>query len=200
MTTQVNLQDDDFANLQYEGPVDPTSTGGWYNSFRYGQFTLAGLVKFAAGNKLRLRPQISAGYSDMQALTKDILNRWVMPGDEAKTSIPAILDPLTEQQIVNASGAQVSAVYPYNLYNYSTERVVDGDYIKLANVSLSYRLPESMLTRARMSTASLSVVANNIWLIYSDKRLNGQDPEFFASGGVAMPSARQITLSLQLGL
>jgi hypothetical protein len=43
-------------------------------------------------------------------------------------------------------------------------------------------------------------VANNLWLIYADKRLNGQDPEFFSSGGVAMPIPRQLTLSLKVGL
>jgi hypothetical protein len=36
-------------------------------------------------------------------------------------------------------------------------------------------------------------------LLYSDRKLNGQDPEFFASGGVALPQPRQFTLSLNVG-
>lgn len=199
VTTQIPLQDDNFLNLVYEGPVDPVTTGGFYNSFRYKSFTISGLLKFAAGNVLRLRPTISAGYSDMAAMSKDMLNRWVMPGDENHTTIPAIIDPVTAIQIVDNNGGQVSAVYPYNLYNYSTERVAKGDYLKLANISLTYNMPLNLPARIGMTSASLSAVANNIWVIYSDKKLNGQDPEFFASGGVALPTPKQITLSLKLG-
>jgi hypothetical protein len=39
----------------------------------------------------------------------------------------------------------------------------------------------------------------NPWLIYADKRLNGQDPEFVNSGGVALPIAKQYTLTLKMG-
>ena len=199
-TTYVNLQSTDIDNMVYMGPVDPTATGGLYNQLRYKNFTVSGLLKFAYGNVLRLNPNISAAYSDMSAMTKDVMNRWIMPGDEEFTSIPALIDGVSATQIVDQNGGQVSAVYPYNLYNYSTERVVKGDYIKLANISLGYNLPQAFATRMGMANASLVVVANNILVIYSDKRLNGQDPEFFSSGGVALPSAKQVTLSLKLGL
>jgi TonB-linked SusC/RagA family outer membrane protein len=199
VTTYVNLQSDDLSNLKYEGPVDATLTGGFYNQISYKRFTLSGLVKFSAGNVLRLRPTIQAGYSDMQAMTKDVLNRWTIPGDEAYTSIPAILDGVSEQQIVDNTGAQVNAIYPYNLYNYSTERVVKGDYIKLANLSFSYQLPQNLCSRLSMTGASITAVTNNIYTIYADKRLNGQDPEFYNSGGVALPTSKQVTVSLKVG-
>ena len=51
-----------------------------------------------------------------------------------------------------------------------------------------------------MRSGSVSVTGNNLWLIYSDSRLHGQDPEFFTTGGVALPVNKQITLSLKLGL
>ena len=41
------------------------------------------------------------------------------------------------------------------------------------------------------------MVASNLWLIYADKKLNGQDPEFFQSGGVALPIPRQVTFSIR---
>ena len=40
----------------------------------------------------------------------------------------------------------------------------------------------------------------NLFLIYADKKLNGQDPEFFNTGGVAAPTPKQFTLTLRLGL
>ncbi|PTS93195.1 hypothetical protein DBR11_25815, partial [Pedobacter sp. HMWF019] len=73
------------------------------------------------------------------------------------------------------------------------------DYIKLRQLSLTYSIPKKIYTKLKMSNAQLSLVGNNIWLIYADKRLNGQDPEFYASGGVAMPVAKQYTLSLKFG-
>jgi len=198
-TTNVSLQSQVLDYLKYEGPVEPTFTGGFFNTFSYKNFSISGLFTFSAGNKLRLKPSIAWAYDDMSVMTKDMLNRWIMPGDEKSTTIPALLDPLSATNIVSSSGTQVSAVYPYNAYNYSTERVVDGDYIKLKNISLGYALPKDLISRFKMSNASINVVANNIWTIMADKRLNGQDPEFFATGGVALPVPKQITVSLKVG-
>ena len=50
------------------------------------------------------------------------------------------------------------------------------------------------------SNLSLKLQATNLFLIYADKKLNGQDPEFFNTGGVASPVPRQFTLTLRLGL
>ena len=123
-----------------------------------------------------------------------------MPGDELKTSVPALIDAVTATQIVDANGGQVSSVYPYNLYNYSNERVAKGDYVKLSSLTLGYNLPRNLTTRLGLSNASLLIGANNLWIIYSDARLNGQDPEFFSSGGVALPDSKKITLSLKVGI
>lgn len=198
-TTYVNLQGNNLAFLKYEGPTDATFAGGFSNQFTYQNITLSALFGFSTGNVLRLKPNIQSSYDDMTAMSRDVLNRFINPGDEKFTNVPAILDPLSGAKIIDASGAAVDIRYPYNLYNYSTERVVKGDYIKLRQVSVSYNLPKSFYSKLKMSNASLSLVGNNIWLIYADKRLNGQDPEFFASGGVALPVPKQYTLSLRLG-
>jgi len=198
-TTNVSLQSQILDYLKYEGPVEPTFTGGFFNTLSYKNFSISGLLTFSTGNKLRLKPTIQATYDDMSVMTKDMLNRWIMPGDELKTSIPAIMDPMSAANVVSAAGTQVSAVYPYNAYNYSTERVVDGDYVKLKQISVGYSLPKELTNRFRMSNASINVVANNVWTIAADKRLRGQDPEFYASGGVALPVPRQITVSLKVG-
>ncbi len=199
VTTYINLQSDKIDNLTYMGPVDPITTGGFYNRINFKGFSLSGLLKFSYGNVIRLPATIKADYSDMQSMTKDMLNRWVMPGDENKTSIPALMDDVSKLHIVDEAGGQVDAKYPYNLYNYSTERVVDGDYIKLVNLSLGYNFPQRWYSKLGMTHASIHITANNLWVIYADERLNGQDPEFFASGGVALPSAKRITLSLKIG-
>ena len=199
LTPTIDLQGDEVDYLKYEGPADATLTGGFWNQFTYKQFQLSGLIKFSTGNVLRLSPAFKSGYGDYNAMSRDVINRWVSPGDELHTSVPAFIDGVSALQITDGSGSQVSVIYPYNLYNYSDERVVSGDYIKLSNISFSYLFTKRICDMFKLTNASLSIVANNIWTIYSDKRLNGQDPEFFASGGVALPSSKQITLSLKLG-
>ncbi|WP_462092669.1 SusC/RagA family TonB-linked outer membrane protein [Sphingobacterium hungaricum] len=198
--TNIYLQSTDVDYLKYHGPVDPTLTGGFFNQFIYKQFTVSALFTFATGNYVRLQPTIDATYNDMTSMSKDIVNRWMRPGDEAYTNIPAILDRYTiDNRVTSSTGAVVNAVYPYNAYNYSDQRVAKGDFIRLKNVSIAYRLPKSITDRLSISSAQLALVGNNLSLLYSDKKLNGADPEFFNNGGVAMPIPRQYTLSLKVG-
>ena len=188
----IYLQSDETRFLKYEGPVNPLVNGGWYNSLRYKNFTLSGLITYSGGNKVRLNPVYKTGYNDLDALPYEFARRWTLPGDHERTDIPSVLDQLY--------AAQVGGLYPYTTYNYSSARVVDGDYVRLKQLSLSYALPADRVSALGLSNLSLSLVANNIYLIYADKRLNGQDPEFSTSGGVAMPIPRQITMSLKIGL
>lgn len=188
--TNVYMQSDVTKYLKYEGPVDPTLNGGFYNAFKYKNFTFSALVTFSAGNKVRLSPQFKTSYSDLDAMSSVFLNRWVMPGDEARTNVPSILSP---REVGQLDG------YPYNNYNFSSARVADGGFVRLKQVSMGYFIPTQLIKRYGFSNASLTIVANNVLLLYSDKALNGQDPEFFGSGGVALPIPRQFTLSLKVG-
>ncbi|TCD12517.1 SusC/RagA family TonB-linked outer membrane protein [Pedobacter frigidisoli] len=199
-SSYVNLQSNDISYLKYEGPNDPTFYGGFYNQFRYKNFSLSALLTFAAGNFVRLDATYQASYSDIYSMSKDMLNRWIMPGDEKFTNIPALLDPFdASQTIKDADGSTISARYPYNLYNFSTERVAKGDYIRFKQISLGYDVPKKITSKLHMANATISLIGNNLALLYSDKNLNGQDPEFFGSGGVALPIPKQYTLSLKVG-
>lgn len=46
---------------------------------------------------------------------------------------------------------------------------------------------------------SLKIQGTNLFLLYADKKLNGQDPNF-QFGGVAVPVPKQFTLTLRLGI
>ncbi|MBQ3730191.1 MAG: TonB-dependent receptor, partial [Muribaculaceae bacterium] len=190
----VNFQEyENLGFLKYEGPVDPTFTGGFGNNFDFKGFHLNVFMTYAFGNKLRLDPVFGAGYSDLTSFTKDFKNRWALPGDEAVTDIPAIA---SRRQVYSNTYLSMA----YNAYNYSTARIADGGFIRLKEVSLTYDVPKSLISRLRLTTASIKLAATNICLIYADKKLNGQDPEFFNSGGVASPNPKQFTLTLRLGM
>ena len=189
----VYLQSDSIQHLIYEGPVDPPITGGFSNTFNYKNWSLNVFITYQAGNKIRLYPAFRGGYVDLDAMPKEFWDRWEMPGDEKITNIPAISD-LYFSYLAGATGS-----YPYNNYNYSTARVADGSFARLKTVSLTYQLGSSALKRLSViKNGSITAAASNMWLIYSDKKLQGQDPEFFNAGGVAQPIQKQITVSLKL--
>lgn len=192
--TAVYLQSDETDFLKYEGSVDPTIVGGFTNTVSYKNFSFGFHISYQAGNKIRLNPAYRNGYSDLDALPNEFKNRWVLPGDEKITYIPSIADSYAAFDLNNANS------YPYNNYNYSTARVVDGSFVRLKSVTLQYMFPTRILQGTPFKTVSTSLVGNNLWLIYSDPNLHGQDPEFFNAGGVALPINKQFTFSLKVGL
>ena len=70
----------------------------------------------------------------------------------------------------------------------------------MKEVSVAYDFPKTITNSLRINNLSLKLQATNLFLIYADKKLNGQDPEFFNTGGVALPMAKQFTLTLRVGL
>lgn len=189
-STGINFQSTDPAYLKYEGSVDPTVTGGFDNQFKYKAWTLGLYFTFQAGNKLRLDPDFSASYGDYSAMPKDLKNRWMKPGDEHYTNVPAIP---SSYQYANIENLDIA----YNAYNYSDIRVANGGFLRLKELTLSYDFNGEWMKAIGMNRLQLRLVASNLWLIYADKKLNGQDPEFFQSGGVSMPLPRQLTLSIR---
>ncbi|MFV0565504.1 MAG: SusC/RagA family TonB-linked outer membrane protein [Flavobacteriaceae bacterium] len=181
--------------LVYEGPVAPKGQGGFKNDFKFKNWTLGVNIIYKYGNKIRLGdlyPTDVYGISayDYRAFSKDLINRWVLPGDEYITNVPAILDTKTIE-LLNGQNA-------YSLYNNSDQRVADGDFIRLKDINIAYNLPKVWLANTGIESMRLAFNVNNIALLYSDSALNGVDPEFYNSGGVALPNQRMYTFTLNL--
>jgi hypothetical protein len=183
---------DNIEFLEYSGTADPTDFGSFGNTFQWKGLKLNVFFTYSFGNVVRLDPCFRAAYSDLTAMPREYKNRWVVPGDENKTTIPVIA---SRTQVFKNS--QLS--YAYNAYNYSTERIAKGDFIRLKEISLSYDFPKEWIKKLQMSSLSLKVQATNLALLYADKKLNGQDPEFFNTGGVATPLPKQFTMTLRMG-
>ncbi|PGH40393.1 MAG: SusC/RagA family TonB-linked outer membrane protein, partial [Candidatus Nephrothrix sp. EaCA] len=181
--------------LKYEGPSDAYKTISLQNTFTYKSWSLGCFIIASGGNKIRLPALFSDGkFDDVGAYSKDFLNRWILPGDEKLTRFPAIPSPRLMQIY---EGTKIARAY--NAYNFSTERTADGDYIRMRTVFLKYAFPKELLQRLFIKNLTLSGQIQNPWLIYSDSRLNGVDPEFYNSGGVAQPITRQYTMTLNVG-
>ncbi|MDR1811157.1 MAG: SusC/RagA family TonB-linked outer membrane protein [Prevotella sp.] len=179
--------------LVYEGPTEPTITGSLGNTFTWKDLTLSLYATYSFGNVIRLDKAFYSSYTDLDAMPREFKNRWMTPGDEAITSIPVIA---SRRQYENESNLDIA----YNAYNYSTVRTAKGDFIRMKEISLSYNIPSKWTSLLRINTATVKFQATNLFLLYSDKKLNGQDPEFFNSGGVAVPVPKQFTFTLRLGI
>jgi TonB-linked SusC/RagA family outer membrane protein len=192
--SDINFQEyEKLGFLKYEGPSDPTITGGLGNNFSWGNFKLNLFITYSFGNVVRLDPVFRASYSDLTAMPKEFKNRWVLPGDELVTDIPVIA---SRRQYQNNGQLE----YAYNAYNYSTVRIANGDFLRMKEISLAYDVPAKWLRPLKVEKLSLKLQATNLFLLYADKKLNGQDPEFFNSGGVATPMPKQFTFTLNLGM
>lgn len=179
--------------LVYEGPTEPTINGSLGNTFNYKGWHLSVFATYAFGNKIRLDDVFSNLYNDLDAMPKEFKNRWTTAGDEKFTDVPVIADLRMNQNDNKLD-------YAYNAYNLSTARVAKGDFIRMKEISLAYDFPKQWINSLKLNSLSCKLQATNLFLIYSDKKLNGQDPEFFNSGGVAVPMARQFTFTLRFGL
>ena len=193
-STDLNFQNRGDNNyLIYEGPTEPTVTGSFGNELRWKNWRLNVFLTYSFGNYVRLDPVFSAKYNDLTAMTKEYKNRWIQGGDERTTTVPTILsyrDYITDTNLRRA----------YNAYNYTSMRTAKGDFIRMKEISLSYDFPKSILLATPFNNLSLKLQATNLFLIYADKKLNGQDPEFINAGGVAAPIPRQFTMTLKFSL
>jgi len=180
----------DIGMLKYEGPRDPVATGGLTNSFSYKDLELSFLITYSYGNKIRLRSIFAYYYDDVQALDKDLVYRWQVPGDENYTSIPVVLDKEQRDRLTSNNQA------PATFYNRSDIRVADGSFARLRNITLSYNLRGNLLQKAKIKGAQLQIQGQNLYL-WADPRLNGQDPEAITTG-ISIPAPTSVSMGVKL--
>lgn len=148
----------------------PTFFGGLGNSFNYKNFDLDVFFSFKKNKHIYNYPFTSAG-SVINA-PAIVLDRWQHPGAEAK--FPAYT--------TNSS--------TMSDYNSSSANFVDGSYIRLSNITLSYSVPGKMLEKLKLKNLRAYATGANLLTITSYK---GTDPET----GVDMPMLRTFTLGIR---
>jgi len=178
--------------LKYEGSADPSTMGSLGNIFTYKGFRLNVFMTYSFGNKIRLDQVFKNKYDDMTAMPREFANRWTLPGDENLTDVPALINR-------RESDDDPYMKIAYNAYNFSTARIADGGFVRMKEISLGYEFPKQWIG-SRINNLSVKLQATNPFLIYADKKLNGQDPEFFRSGGVSAPVPKQYTFTVRIGL
>ncbi len=164
--TKTNIRGNRF---YHEGQsADPKYYGGLTNTFEYKGFDFSFLFTFSGGNYIYdYDEQLSTIAAPDKNFRSDILtNVWRKPGDIAK------YPQLRYNNTYIIKGEEVSdfgdewVYYDRTLYR--------GDYIKLKNIELGYRLPKQVLNNLHISSLRVYASATNLW---TNTNYPGFDPE-----------------------
>ena len=77
-------------------------------------------------------------------------------------------------------------------------RIAKGDNIRLKEVSIGYTFDKNFLRETRIRQLSVKLQATNLALLYADKRLNGDDPDYLISNTPIAP--KRLIFTLRVGL
>lgn len=179
------------------GKINPDISGGVNTSLRYKNFHLRATFAMQFGAKAYLPKYFATtGLPRPEAnVPTYMFDRWRQPGDESHTDIPSIPAGNPNDTYVTlyygTSGTYMSSLY--DMYNSSTARVADTDFIRCRTLSLQYDLPNSLYSRLGMRNAYVSASLTNPFFIAFDGAWKGRDPET-----ASWPARRSFSLSVNL--
>jgi len=177
-----------IADGKVYGPAIPKWFGGWDNTFTYGSLDLNVQLNYAGGNYIYNGSK--AGLRDQRFWNnhKDVLDRWTETNTDG--TIPRVV---FGDNVSNGSALPIS------------ENVEKGDFLRIRNITLGYKLPSSLLDRAKIANLRIYGNINNAFLFTG---YTGTDPEVSTNGnnnstpGVdrnTVPMAQTFTVGLNLG-
>ncbi len=162
---------------QWIEDLTPEFIGGLGNKFTYNNLQLDVFFQFT---KQRARSGVTSSLLNLGQLNQNmpvsILDRWQQPGDQSSIQRYYALD--------------TESVASVNNYGSSNAVITDASFIRLRNVSLSYRLPKEV---TKALGVNIYVQGQNLFLI---TKYPGADPEIPESRN--LPPLRQFTLGLDL--
>lgn len=146
----------------YMGSSDPVVSGGFINNFTFKNWQLGMIWTFNLGMKVRVQPSYSpTSYDRGMNTNRDILNRWTE--DNTDTMFPTLMTSGNKDR-----SREYIQYSEYNLYQMLDIWVRDCSYARLTSLRLAYNLPDKLISRLHMKSASLSFEARNLCVISTD--------------------------------
>jgi TonB-dependent starch-binding outer membrane protein SusC len=160
------------------GTYDPPHFGAFSTLFQVKGFELSAQFTYMFGHHIynNDRQNVENPAYVISNVSAALLNEWQNPGDI--TSIPS----------------------PFSDFQAGTTRFLEsGRHLRFRNVMLSYGLPASLLSRAKIQAARFFVQGQNLH-VWSD--FQGYDPEVATGslGGAQYPLLKTVTVGLSIGL
>ena len=178
------------ADQQRIGNATPDFSWGFINDLEYKNFTLSVMLQGRQGG---------------QVFSQTLAYLWGGLGDARNsTTIEAVPEKLWSagNETDNPAWSTTS-----KNFNNSSRYVYDASFIKLRNLSLTYRIPEVALSKIRMSSLDVYVSGQNLWV---NTKFKGYDPEvdFLPTGNAIsagqefgiIPNPKSMTIGIRIGL
>ncbi|MFD2827573.1 SusC/RagA family TonB-linked outer membrane protein [Leeuwenhoekiella polynyae] len=168
--------------LKSFGQVLPKFYGGFNNDFSYKNFNLAFLVDFNYGNKVLSATEYYARFNGLSKAT-------LVGRENGLTNDGVTVDAQT--------------YYQNEIQRINSKSVVDGDFIKLRQVTLGYSFPSEMFDNVKFFEGiRVSLVARNLAILW--RKAENIDPEssfgstvnFLGIEGGSLPSSRSLGLNV----
>jgi TonB-linked SusC/RagA family outer membrane protein len=160
-------------DLVYHGSASPTVFGSFGNTFSWKGFSASVRIQYKFNYFFRKQTiSYNALYANWNG-NADYSKRWVQPGDEHKTDVPAMTYP---------ASAQSEA-----FYQFAEPFVLKGDHIRLQYVNLSYQFEKSKLGRLPFEQLKIFLTANNLGILWRANKA-GLDPDYTFSALMLEPS------------
>lgn len=157
----------------------PDLQGGLINSFNLYDFNFSFNILYSYGADKFVSYADEADGRNLQNRNQSVnlLDRWQRPGDI--TNIPKLL--------INRDIVANSSRYLY-----------DMSYLKLANVSLGYKLPSAVSSKLHLTNTSIFANATNLFYVYKDAGTKGRNG--IAERRFVYPETSAFTFGVRVGL
>lgn len=178
------------------GSVNPDHIGGIRNTFNYKEFSLSALIDFRIGGEIYSATKVQGQRTGILQATVENdqrINGYLAEGvyttgttDENGVYTPAVTDVDGNDL---AGQANTTIVDPREFWkrsrSFTDMGIIDGSFVKLREINFNYNLPSSFVSKLRVQSASISIFARNIALLYTHESNDVHiDPEVAASGSV----------------
>lgn len=176
LTTSINN-----ARFRYNGSSIPALNGGFSNTIKYKGLSLSALLVYQIGGKIydgSYASLMGAGYHNAKHV--DILKRWQNPGDV--TDIPRMDAGRTAD------------------FDAASDRwLIDGSYLNIRSVTLSYLLPSKIAQKLYLDNAQVYVSGENFMMLSRRKGMNVQQ-NFSGTTGNVYSAAKSLVLGISFSL
>lgn len=171
------------------GSVVPKFYGGWNNEFSFNRINFAFLIDFNYGNKI-----LSA--TKYYAIRRGLDKMTLEGRDGITTGVKA-------DGSVNTVTASAQDYYTGLANNITSLTVLNGDFIKLRQITLGYSLGERTVSRLKIfQSVNVSLVARNLAVLM--KKSDNIDPEanfasnikYYGIEGTSLPTTRSFGVNV----
>ena len=185
------------------GNIQPDFTGGFNTSFRYKDFTLSAAFDYVIGGQMVSWTNMWGKGSGLLAETAVLNDRGKSIREPVQTGGGIHLTGVDKDG--NAMDGYIDAFY-YFYYQYVYDQdstIFDRTYLKMRELALRYNMPKNIVNKIKgISSASISLVATNPWLIYSavphidPSEMGGASYNFLEGGQAVSTRSFGVTLNV----